>query len=107
MHGFSTCAAQLPDLALPKGATLRRLRHAELGQGMISPPCWHPAVAGRSLLECEGHLIFARGDYLAAVAGRLREGRCGLRRGRSLCDAVHGNRDFVCSSTVRSGHADA
>lgn len=106
--------ARVFDGALPncliwrfeKGATLRRLRYAELGQGDdLAALLAHPPWQARSLLECEGHLIFAREDYPLRLS-QVAFVKVGAVSGADevYADAVHGNRDFVCSSTVRSGH---
>ena len=88
-----------------KGATERSMRHAELGQGhdlvaMLADPPWQE----RRLLECEGHLMFARGDYPLRLS-QVAFVKVGAVSGADeiYADAEHGNRDFVCSATVRSG----
>lgn len=88
-----------------KGCFDRTLRYAEIGFGdtlahALAAPVWQT----RQLLECAGHLMFARGDYplrLSDVASVKVGAVSGLDE--IYADAKCGNRDFVCSDTVRSG----
>ena len=88
-----------------KGRADRSLRYAEIGSGdrvdeLLADPPWQ----NRSLAECAGHLMFVRGDYplrlsdIAFVKVGAVSGADGI-----YADELHGNRDFVCASTVRSG----
>lgn len=87
------------------GASDRHVRYAELGQGddlaaLLANPPWQT----RRLLECEGHLMFARGEFPLRLA-QVAFVKVGAVSGadKVYADAVHGNRDFVCSATARSG----
>jgi adenine-specific DNA-methyltransferase len=88
-----------------KGCFDRTLRYAEIGVGddvarALAAPAWEP----RQLLEYAGHLMFAREDYplrLSDVASVKVGAVSGLDE--LYADPLHGNRDFVCSDTVRSG----
>lgn len=82
----------------------RRTRFARLGVADGIAGLRRPAWEERHFTEAGGHLLFTRGDYglhLADVAF-VKVGAV------SGADAVyagdkHGNRDFVCSSTVKTG----
>ena len=105
--------ARVFDGALPncliwrfeKGCFDRTLRYAEIGTSdtlahALAAPAWET----RQLLECAGHLMFAHGDYplrLSDVASVKVGAVSGLDE--IYADARRGNRDFVCSDTVRSG----
>lgn len=88
-----------------KGCDERTLRHAEIGVGdpldaNLAAPPWQT----RHLLECAGHLMFARGDYplrLSDVAFVKVGAVSGVDE--IYADAAHGTRDFVCSSTGQTG----
>ena len=89
-----------------KGASARAMRHCEIGVGddlgaALAQPVWEP----RHFLECGGHLMFARGDYPLRLS-EIAFVKVGAVSGADelYADAVHGNRDFVCSSTVSTGH---
>ena len=88
-----------------KGASARAMRHCEIGVGddlgaALAQPVWEP----RHFLECGGHLMFARGDYPLRLS-EIAFVKVGAVSGADelYTDAVHGNRDFVCSSTVSTG----
>lgn len=92
-----------------KDCAVRSLRHAAIGAGdgagaklaaALAAPRWQP----RHFLESAGHLMFTRGAYplrLADVAfvkvGAV-SGADDLYR-----EPARGGREFVCSSTVRTG----
>lgn len=88
-----------------KGCCERSLRYAEIGVAdradeVLANPRWET----RQLVELAGHLMFTRGDYplrLSDVAFVKVGAVSGLDE--IYADAVHGNRDFVCSSTASSG----
>ena len=89
-----------------KGASARAMRYCEIGVGddlgaALAQPAWQP----RHFLECGGHLMFARGDYPLRLS-EIAFVKVGAVSGADelYTDAVHGNRDFVCSSTVSTGH---
>ena len=89
-----------------KGITARAMRYCEIGVGddlgaALAQPAWQP----RHFLECGGHLMFARGDYPLRLS-EIAFVKVGAVSGADelYADAVHGNRDFVCSSTVSTGH---
>ena len=89
-----------------KGASARAMRHCEIGVGddlgaALAQPVWEP----RHFLECGGHLMFARGDYPLRLS-EIAFVKVGAVSGADelYADAVHGDRDFVCSSTVSTGH---
>ena len=88
-----------------KGASARAMRRCEIGVGddlgaALAQPAWEP----RHFLECGGHLMFARGDYPLRLS-EIAFVKVGAVSGADALytDAVHGNRDFVCSSTVSTG----
>ncbi|MCK2126060.1 class I SAM-dependent methyltransferase [Thauera aromatica] len=88
-----------------KDCTERTMRYCEIGTGAdldaaLAAPAWQT----RHFLECGGHLMFARGDYPLRLA-ELAFVKVGAVSGADelYADDVHGNRDFVCSSTVSSG----
>lgn len=88
-----------------KGCFDRRMRFADVGAragpGELAAPRWET----RHLVECAGHLMFAREEYplrlldVAAVKVGAVSGLDGV-----FADARHGNRDFVCSETARTGN---
>lgn len=88
-----------------KGRFEREMRHAEIGiadplAAALAAPRWQT----RHLIECAGHLMFARGDYPLRLSD-VAFVKVGAVSGADdlYADAVAGNRDFVCSSTVRTG----
>jgi len=88
-----------------KGRRERGMRLAVLGQGAdvargLADPPWQ----ARTMLECAGHLMFAQGEHplrLSDVAF-VKVGAVSGADDIYASDA-HGNRDFVCSNTVRTG----
>ncbi|MEY2633752.1 MAG: hypothetical protein RIR00_2406 [Pseudomonadota bacterium] len=88
-----------------KDREARNLRYAEIGYGnqwaaQLAAPAWEE----RDCVECGGHLLFLRGHYPLRL-GDLAEVKVGAVSGaddiyRSDSD---GNRDFVCSETVKTG----
>lgn len=104
--------ARLFDDALPncliwrfeKGCGDRRVRFADVGTRGDAPDLAAPRWQTRHLVECAGHLMFAREDYplrLSDVAAVKVGAVSGLDA--VYADEVHGNRDFVCAETVRTG----
>lgn len=88
-----------------KGCVDRTVRHAVIGSARdaaseLAAPRWQT----RHLVECAGHLMFASGEYPLRLSD-VAFVKVGAVSGADeiYADAVHGNRDFVCSSTVRSG----
>src|SRR5690554_5823365 len=70
------------------------------GQGDLAAPRWQT----RHLVECAGHLMFAREEYplrLSDIAAVKVGAVSGLDA--VYADPEHGNRDFVCSETARTG----
>ncbi len=88
-----------------KGRFDREMRHAEIGiADPLAPALAAPRWQTRHLIECAGHLMFARGDYPLRLSD-VAFVKVGAVSGADdlYADAVAGNRDFVCSSTVRTG----
>jgi len=88
-----------------KGCFERGMRHARIGIGSplvaaLAAPRWE----ARHFVECAGHLMFTRGDYPLRLSD-VAVVRVGAVSGADeiYADPVHGDRDFVCSSTVRTG----
>lgn len=88
-----------------KGRFERTMRHAEIGAGddvtaSLGAPRWET----RHFIECAGHLMFTRGDYPLRLSD-VAFVKVGAVSGADdlYADAEHGNRDFVCSSTVGTG----
>lgn len=82
----------------------RRVRFADVGSragpGDLAAPRWQT----RHLVECAGHLMFAREEYplrLSDIAVVKVGAVSGLDAVYS--DPERGNRDFVCSETARTG----
>lgn len=105
--------ARVFDDALPNcliwrfelGRRERSLRYAEIRSGedaalALAEPRWQP----RHLLECGGHLMFARGDYPLRLAD-VAYVKVGAVSGADplYAEPAQGGREFVCSATVRSG----
>ncbi len=88
-----------------KGCFERTMRYAEIGAGQpLAPALAAPAWETRHLVECAGHLMFARGDYPLRLSD-IAFVKVGAVSGADdlYADPALGNRDFVCSSTVRTG----
>ena len=88
-----------------KGRSERAMRYCALGVGDdLAAGLTAPAWEERHFVEAGGHLMFARGDYPLRLAD-VAFVKVGAVSGADelFTDAVHGNRDFVCSSTVGSG----
>ncbi|WEN40859.1 Modification methylase TaqI [Thauera sp. GDN1] len=89
-----------------KGRSERSLRYCEIGVGdaldaALAAPVW----VERHFVEAGGHLMFARGDYPLRLSD-VAFVKVGAVSGADelYADAAHGSRDFVCSSTVSTGH---
>ena len=88
-----------------KGCAERAMRYAEIGVGddlaaALAAPAWQT----RHLIECAGHLMFARGDYPLRLS-QVAFVKVGAVSGADdlYADEALGNREFVCSATVRTG----
>lgn len=88
-----------------RGNFSRRTRHAELGTGWdlaeaLADPPWQE----KNFLELGGHLLFTRGAYPLRVH-HLFSVKVGAVSGADdlYGSGDFGNRDFVCSSTARTG----
>ncbi len=83
----------------------RRARYAGLRSGQpLAQALLQPAWQTRTLIECAGHLMFCAGDYPMRLS-EIAFVKVGAVSGADdiYTDALAGNRDFVCSSTVRTG----
>lgn len=83
----------------------RSVRYAEIGVGdrlldALAAPQWQT----RHLLECGGHLMFARGEYPLRLSD-VAFVKVGAVSGADdiYADILAGNREFVCSETVKTG----
>jgi adenine-specific DNA-methyltransferase len=88
-----------------KGRPDRSLRYAQIGAGdRVAEALADPPWQARSLAECAGHLMFVRGDYPLRLSD-IAFVKVGAVSGADAiyADDEHGNRDFVCASTVRTG----
>lgn len=88
-----------------KGCFERTTRYASVRSGerlaeALAAPRWEQ----RHFLECAGHLMFARGEYPLRLAD-IAFVKVGAVSGADdvYADAAHGNREFVCSATVKTG----
>lgn len=88
-----------------KGCGARAMRHCGIGAGddlaaALAAPAWEE----RHFVEAGGHLMFARGEYPLRLSD-VAFVKVGAVSGADdlYADDVHGNRDFVCSSTVSTG----
>ena len=89
-----------------KGRSERSLRYCEIGVGdALDAALAAPAWVERHFVEAGGHLMFARGDYPLRLSD-VAFVKVGAVSGADdlYADPVHGSRDFVCSSTVSTGH---
>lgn len=89
-----------------KGRRERSLRYCEIGVGdALDAALAAPAWVERHFVEAGGHLMFARGDYPLRLS-EVAFVKVGAVSGADelYADPVHGSRDFVCSSTVSTGH---
>lgn len=87
------------------GRSDRAMRLAEVGQGdALAPALARPRWQTRTFLECAGHLMFVREDYPLRLSD-LAFVKVGAVSGADdlYADPAHGNRDFVCAATVRTG----
>ncbi|WP_169143359.1 Eco57I restriction-modification methylase domain-containing protein [Aromatoleum toluolicum] len=83
----------------------RSVRYAEIGASdRLADALAAPAWQTRHLVECAGHLMFARGDYPLRLSD-VAFVKVGAVSGADdlYADEAAGNRDFVCSATVKSG----
>ena len=83
----------------------RSMRYAEIGASdRLADALAAPAWQTRHLVECAGHLMFARGDYPLRLSD-VAFVKVGAVSGADdiYADEAAGNRDFVCSATERSG----
>lgn len=88
-----------------KGCFDRGMRYAEIGIGDdLAAALRAPGWERRHFIECAGHLMFARGDYPLRLSD-VAFVKVGAVSGADeiYADAVQGNREFVCSSTVSTG----
>ena len=88
-----------------KGCTERRLRYAQFGVGdRLAEALANPSWQMRSLVECAGQLLFTSSDYPLRLS-QIASVKVGAVSGADeiYADEEHGNRDFVCAATVRSG----
>lgn len=88
-----------------KGCFERRVRYAEIGVAdrlvdALAAPRWET----RHLLECGGHLMFAHGEYPLRLSD-VAFVKVGAVSGADdiYADILAGNREFVCSETVKTG----
>jgi len=87
-----------------RGDFSRRTRHASLSVSEGVAGLQRLAWEERHFVECGGHLQFTRGDYALRLAD-IAFVKVGAVSGADelYVSAQHGNRDFVCSSTVTTG----
>jgi adenine-specific DNA-methyltransferase len=88
-----------------KGCVDRTVRYAEIGVAdRLADALAAPAWQTRHLIECAGHLMFARGDYPLRLSD-VAFVKVGAVSGADdiYADILAGNREFVCSSTVKTG----
>lgn len=115
--GTVTDFIDLGDLKLFDGATpncaiwrfehgdfSRRTRHASLGIADGIAGLQNLIWEDRHFIECGGHLQFTRGDYGLRLAD-IAFVKVGAVSGADelYASEQHGNRDFVCSATVKTG----
>ncbi|HLA33336.1 MAG TPA: class I SAM-dependent methyltransferase [Rhodocyclaceae bacterium] len=88
-----------------KGNFTRLTRYAEIGvkddlEAKLAQPKWEQ----RHCVECAGHLMFARDDYPLRLSDIARV-KVGAVSGADeiYADETHGNRDFVCAATAKTG----
>ncbi len=117
-HGTITHAIELGDArvfsaAVPncliwrfeKDCFDRAMQYAEIGNrddldAALAAPAWE----SRQCVEAAGHLMFSKEAH-ALHLKEIASVKVGAVSGADdiYADAVHGNRDFVCSSTVKTG----
>ena len=88
-----------------KGLTERRLQYAEIGvRDKLAQALAAPVWQTRYLVEAAGHLMFARENYPLHLRdiGRVKVGAVSGADDIYASEA-YGNREFVCSSTVKTG----
>nr|WP_211163095.1 class I SAM-dependent methyltransferase [Aromatoleum diolicum] len=88
-----------------KGCFERSMRYAEIGVGdRLADALAAPAWETRHLIECAGHLMFAHGDYPLRLSD-VAFVKVGAVSGADdlYADERAGNREFVCSATVKTG----
>ncbi len=112
-HAIELGDARVFDTAVPncliwrfqKGLFDRTMRYAEIGARdklavALADPCWQT----RYLVEAAGHLMFAR-DEATLHLRDIASVKVGAVSGADeiYVSEAYGNREFVCSSTVRTG----
>lgn len=113
-HALELGDARVFDDALPNcliwryelGNLSHKTAWAQVGAGgdlaaALAAPSWQP----RHWAESGGHLMFVAGDYALRLAD-IAYVKVGAVSGADdlYTSATHGNRDFVCSATVKTGH---
>lgn len=111
-HAIELGDARVFDDAIPncliwrfvRGDFSRKTLYASLAGRNAPAALPTPPWETRHFLEAAGHLLFVRGDYPLRLAD-LASVKVGAVSGadRIYADPIHGNRDFVCASTARTG----
>jgi adenine-specific DNA-methyltransferase len=88
-----------------KGEMSRHTRFATLAQGRYAKGLRQPPWEKRRFVEAGGHLLFTRHDYPLRLSD-LAFVKVGAVSGADevYTSEAHGNRDFVCSTTVADGN---
>ncbi|WP_228384624.1 class I SAM-dependent methyltransferase [Rhodocyclus gracilis] len=104
LHLFDGATPNCAIWRFVRGDFSRRTRFAALGSAAGVAALAAPAWETRCFVEAGGHLRFLR-EAPALLLGDIASVRVGAVSGADaiFADAEHGNREFVCSSTVATG----
>ncbi|MDR0380099.1 MAG: class I SAM-dependent methyltransferase [Candidatus Accumulibacter sp.] len=103
-HLFDQVTPNCAIWRFQKGEMSRRTRFATLEQGRGADGLRHPAWEDRRFVEAGGHLLLMRHHYSLPLSD-IAFVKVGAASGADevYADELHGNRDFVCSTTVTDG----
>ena len=104
LHLFDDATPNCAIWRFVRGDETRRTRYAALGASDGITGLQTLVWEERRFVESGGHLLFARHDYRMRLAD-IAFVKVGAVSGADelYADEIHGNRDFVCSSTARNG----
>ena len=103
-HLFDDATPNCAIWRFEKGEMSRRTRFAALDQGQGADGLLQPPWEKRRFVEAGGHLLFTRHDYPLRLTD-IAFVKVGAVSGADevYTSDGHGNRDFVCSTTVADG----
>ncbi|MDR2111589.1 MAG: class I SAM-dependent methyltransferase, partial [Candidatus Accumulibacter sp.] len=104
MHLFGEVSPNCAIWRFQKGEMSRCVRYAALDQGKVTDGLRQPPWEKRRFVESGGHLLLTRHAYSLRLSD-IAFVKVGAVSGADevYTSAIHGNRDFVCSSTAADG----